>query len=176
MFDTLFTYPNVLARHEAGPAAEERNRYLVHRASEGIARTTLLRIAAELLVVARWIDLAHGKPVTLQDIDAAARRWADHQHRRCRADSGRWSRQLFIGVATAWLRFLGQLADLPNNESDAFADNIKDFAAYLSDERGLSFTTIHNRRWHIEHFFKRFGEAATRLRKSRSATSTPSST
>jgi hypothetical protein len=64
MFDALFTYPNVLARHEAGPAAEERNRYLVHRASEGIARTTLLRIAAELSVVARWIDLAHGKPVT----------------------------------------------------------------------------------------------------------------
>ena len=144
MFDTLFTYPNVLARHEAGPAAEERNRYLVHRASEGIARTTLLRIAAELSVVARWIDLAHGKPVTLQDIDAAARRWADYQQRRCRADSGRWSRQLFIGVATAWLRFLGQLADLPNDEPDAFADNIKDFSAYLLDERGLSLTTVHN--------------------------------
>jgi len=154
MFDTLFTYPNVLARHEAGPAAEERNRYLVHRASEGIARTTLLRIAAELSVVARWIDLAHGKPVTLQDIDAAARRWADYQQRRCRADSGRWSRQLFIGVATAWLRFLGQLADLPNDEPDAFADNIKDFAAYLLDERGLSLTTVHNRLWHIKNFLQ----------------------
>src|ERR1700688_1587861 len=116
MFDSLFAYPNVLARHEAGPAAEDRDRYLVHRASEGIARTTLRRIAAELLIVARWIDLSHGKRVTLQDIDAAARRWAADQQRRCRADSGRWSRQLFIGVATAWLRFLGRLADLSNDE------------------------------------------------------------
>ena len=85
MFETLFTYPNVLARHEAGPAAEERRRYLVHRASEGIARTSLLCIAAELLIVARWIDVAQGKPVTLQDIEAAARSWASHQLRRGRA-------------------------------------------------------------------------------------------
>ena len=36
MFENLFAYPNVLARHEAGPAAEERDRYLVHRVSEGL--------------------------------------------------------------------------------------------------------------------------------------------
>src|SRR5271163_2040350 len=89
MFGSLFAYPKVLARHQAGPVAEERDRYLVHRAREGIARATLRRVAAELLIVARWIDLSHGKRVTLQDIDAAARRWADHQQRRCRADSGR---------------------------------------------------------------------------------------
>jgi hypothetical protein len=154
MFESLFAYPNVLARHEAGPAAEERDRYLVHLASEGIARTTLRGIAPELLIVARWIDLSRGKRITLQDIDAAARRWADHQQRRCRADSGRWSRQLFIGIATAWLRFLGRLADLPNNEPDAFADSIKDFATYLLEERGLSLTTVRNRLWHIERFLQ----------------------
>jgi integrase/recombinase XerD len=154
MFGSLFAYPKVLARHQAGPVAEERDRYLVHRAREGIARATLRRVAAELLIVARWIDLSHGKRVTLQDIDAAARRWADHQQRRCRADSRRWSRQLFIGVATAWLRFLGRLADLPHEEPDAFADNTKDFATYLLDERGLSFATVRNRLWHIERFLQ----------------------
>jgi integrase/recombinase XerD len=154
MFDTLFTYPNVLARHEGGLAAEERRRYLVHRASEGIARTTLLCIAAELLVVARWIDVAQGKPVTLQDIEAAARSWASHQLRRGRADSGRWSRGRFTGVATAWLCFLGQLAHWSNEEPNAFAENIKDFVAYLLNERGLSVTTVYNRRWHIEHFLQ----------------------
>ena len=70
MFGSLFAYPKVLARHQAGPVAEERDRYLVHRAREGIARATLRRVAAELLIVARWIDLSHGKRVTLQDIDA----------------------------------------------------------------------------------------------------------
>ena len=46
------------------------------------------------------------------------------------------------------------MADLPNNEPDAFADNIKHFARYLLDKRGLSFTTVHNRRWHIDRFLQ----------------------
>lgn len=66
MFDALFNYPKVRARHQAGPAADERQRYLVHRATvDGVAHATLLRIARELLIVARWIDLAPGRPVTL---------------------------------------------------------------------------------------------------------------
>jgi integrase/recombinase XerD len=43
MFGSLFAYPKVLARHQAGPVAEERDRYLVHRARERIARATLRR-------------------------------------------------------------------------------------------------------------------------------------
>lgn len=54
MFD--FKYSNVLAHHQAGPA----QRYVVHRAAvDGVAHPTLLCIADELLIVARWIDLAH---------------------------------------------------------------------------------------------------------------------
>ena len=31
MFESLFRYPSVLARHRDGPAAEERRRFLFHR-------------------------------------------------------------------------------------------------------------------------------------------------
>src|SRR5271170_8216859 len=51
-------------------------------------------------------------------------------------------------------QFLGRLADLPHEEPDAFADNTKDFATYLLDERGLSFATVRNRLWHIERFLQ----------------------
>jgi integrase/recombinase XerD len=30
MFETLFTYPAVLARHQTGPGSAERVRYLAH--------------------------------------------------------------------------------------------------------------------------------------------------
>lgn len=155
MFDTLFNYPKVLARHQAGPAAEDRERYLVHRANDdGIAPATLLRIARELLIVAQWIDLAREGPFTFQDIDSAAQRWASHQLTQGHADSGRWSRQLFVQIATAWLRFIDRLVELPRAEPDGFSADVEDFSTYLRDERGLSPSTVQNRRWHVERFLQ----------------------
>ncbi|MER9121218.1 hypothetical protein NKH93_32480 [Mesorhizobium sp. M0954] len=96
MFDTLFSYPKVLTRHQTGPARDERERYLVDRATvDGLAHATLLRIAGELLIVARWIGLGHDGPVTSQDIVSAAQSWADHQLVQGRARDDRWPRQLF---------------------------------------------------------------------------------
>ena len=35
MFNTLFHYPRVLARHRQGPSAQARERYLTHCADQG---------------------------------------------------------------------------------------------------------------------------------------------
>ena len=43
MFNTLFHYPRVLARHRQGPSAQARERYLTHCANQGAARNTLQR-------------------------------------------------------------------------------------------------------------------------------------
>jgi hypothetical protein len=61
MFESLFKYPTVLARHVEGPAADERQRFLLHRANEGAALGTLLRIARELLVIAKNISVTAGR-------------------------------------------------------------------------------------------------------------------
>jgi site-specific recombinase XerD len=61
------------------------------------------------------------------------------------------SRQLFIQKALLWLRFLGRL-EQPENEPIPFADLLKDFAAYMREQRGLSAVTIRNRCWHVETF------------------------
>jgi hypothetical protein len=61
------------------------------------------------------------------------------------------SRQLFIQKALPWLRFLGRL-EQPDNEPIPFTDLIKDFAAYMRNQRGLSSVTIRNRCWHVETF------------------------
>jgi integrase/recombinase XerD len=154
MFEVLFAYPKVLARHQAGPAAADRERYLTHCAGQGAARETLLRIARELLVIAERIDVAAGKPITRSEIDAAARGWARQQRKQRRADSGEWSRQLFAQVAVAWLRFLGILEDTSHDRRNVFSEQVDDFIIHLQDERGLSPSTICNRRWQVDGFLE----------------------
>ena len=62
MFEALFTYPKVLGRHQEGPWAEARERYLKHCAGKGAARSTLLRNARELLVIAERIGVQTTTP------------------------------------------------------------------------------------------------------------------
>jgi site-specific recombinase XerD len=154
MFEILFAYPKVLARHQASPAAADRERYLEYCAGQGAARETLLRIARELLVIAERIDVTAGKPIRRSEVDAAAQAWARQQKKRCRAESGEWSHRLFAQVAVAWLHFLGILEDLPNDERNVFSGQVADYIAHLRDERGLSPSTLRGQRWQIDGFLK----------------------
>ena len=149
MFETLFQYPAVVARHRSGPFAEARERFLNHRASQGLARATLVRYARELLVIVERIDITIGEAIGLSTIEAAANRWALEQHQRQRVHGLRWSRELFVQMATDWLQFLGRL-EVPQPKMVPFADRLADFAAYQRDERGLSPATIRYQSWHVE--------------------------
>ena len=151
MFETLFTYRGVQRRHQQGRAADARERFLSHCADQGMARTTLRRIARELLVIADRIEVTAGQTIALPDIEAFAARWAREQQRRHRARQSRWSRELFVQTATSWFRFLGYL-DQPALKPTPFADSLRDFAAQASSERGLSPVTVRNRCWHVQKF------------------------
>jgi len=157
VFETLFKYPRVIARHRTGPSAEARERFLQHCVSQGLAGATLLRHAREILVIAERIDITSGEPIGLPAIQAAADIWAREQHRRHRVQSLQWSRQLFIQTTTNWLRFLGCLEE-PQLKAAPFADRLADFAAYQRDERGLSPATIRGQGWHVEKFLRSLGE------------------
>lgn len=151
MFETLFKYPRVVARHRAGPSAEAREQFLKHCATQGLAGATLLRHARELLVIAERIDITSGEPIGLPAIEAAADHWARKQHSRHRVQSLQWSRKLFVQTATNWLHFLGCLEEAQPKVAP-FADRLVDFAAYQRDERGLSPATIRGQGWHVEKF------------------------
>jgi site-specific recombinase XerD len=151
LFETLFSYQGVQKRHQQGSAANARERFLSHCAEQGMARTTLQRIARELLVIADRIDVTAGQTIGLPDIEAAAARWARQQQRRQRARQARWSRELFMQTATSWFRFLGWL-DQPEPKPTPFADSLQDFAVHASSERGLSPATVRNRCWHVQKF------------------------
>jgi hypothetical protein len=159
MFETLFTYPAVLARYQTGPGSAERGRYLAHCAGQGLARETLLRIARELLVVAERLDVTVGHQITRLEIETAAGKWVRHQRRRRRGGRGEWSRRLFVQVATDWLRFLELLAVLPDGKLNIHSDQIDDFIAHLRDERGLSPRTVSHQRWQVERFLRHVSSA-----------------
>ena len=157
MFETLFKYPRVVARHRTGPSAEARERFLKHCIGQGLAGATLLRHARELLVIAERIDITVGETIGLPAIEAAADCWARQQHRRHRVQSLQWSRKLFVQSATNWLHFLGCLEE-PQPKIAPFADRLADFAAYQRDERGLSPATIRGQGWQVEKFLSSLGE------------------
>jgi integrase/recombinase XerD len=151
MFETLFHYSAIVARHRRGPFAEARERFLNHCASQGLARATLQHCAQELLVVAERMDITVGEAIGLSTIEAAADGWAREQQHRQRVSGLRWSRALFVQTARDWLRFLRRL-EVPKPKIVPFADWLADFAAYRRDERGLSPATIRNQSWHVEKF------------------------
>jgi site-specific recombinase XerD len=151
MFEKLFTYPAVFARHRNAPLFEERDHYLAYRAESGSTQETLLHIARELLQVVRILNISSTSNVTPKHITAAADRWARKQYRRGHAHTLKWSRKLFIQVATEWLRFLGRLDELAV-EPPSFAGLIENFANWMESERGLSLITIRNYCWHVKKF------------------------
>ena len=147
MFEKLFKYPRVLMRHRNGA----RESYLSHRADDGTAPSTLLRLARELLVIANEVNLLAGQDMGVEEIEAVARRWARRQQRSHRAHTQRWSYEFFVQTAGDWLRFLGCLRE-PVEIAVHFSNLITDFATHMRQERGLLSATIHNRCWHARQF------------------------
>ena len=162
MFDILFHYPRVLARHCEGPSANERERFLSHCASGGAAHSTLVRLASELLLIARRIKLDDNRSIPWTEIEAAADRWVRYQQRHHRIRTARFSQERFIQTALAWLRFLERLQE-PQEAPAAFAERIREFDSYLREERGLSQHTIHHRCWHVQAFLHWLSEQGSCL-------------
>ena len=163
MFETLFHYPRVLARHVSGPLAEERRRYLDHRAAQGTPRSTLLRYATELWVVASSLELKPGHRVRPGQIQRAAWRWARRQRRRGHATVLDWSEGHFVQVATAWLKFLGWLVQKPRPALPCEA-RLQRWATALEDRESLSPRTIARYRWWAQQFLRRRERPSVPLR------------
>src|SRR5262249_59433278 len=80
MFDKLFNCPEAVAQHQSAPLLNERVRYLCHCQEVGSPRGTLRRKAHELLVIIDEMSLRAERAIRLEDIEAAARQWAERTH------------------------------------------------------------------------------------------------
>lgn len=147
MFKTLFRYPRVSSRHANGPLAQERRTFLSHLQTQGVPRSTLLRYASQLLLVAGLLPRKGSDQIARSEITRCAERWAQRQQRRGRARTVQWAAQRFGQAACAWYSFLGWLKD-PSLPQPAYPSQLGAWASFVQAE-GLSESTARNYCWWI---------------------------
>lgn len=153
MFKSLFHYPRVFSRHANGPLAEERNTFLKHLASRGTPRSTLLRYARQLRVIAVLLDRHLPGLISREEIARRAQRWAQGQQRRGHAQGLKWSREHFLQVASAWCMFMGWLKEEPRPVA-AYHWRVDAWVSFLSTQEALSETTVANYCWWSNSFLR----------------------
>ncbi len=143
MFEQRFERSHALNRQRSAPLADERRLYLIHCASQGMARSTV-RLTAELLVaVEDRLRLAErpNSIISLQEVEEAGTRWASRRAIppiRLRSDL---SKQRFICHAVRWLTFMGRLQPTCT-PAKPHEEKVVEFADFMLRERGLSPATI----------------------------------
>ncbi len=153
MFETLFDSADALARHRDGPFAEDRERFLEQRGQEGFSLGKLREYARMLLWIAGELDASPGRSLTVEQIRSAANRWWRRSRHEFRPSSKSHPRITFIKLAVSWFRFLGRFSEAPQ-ASDPFAEVLRDFTAWMEDERGLAATTVTYRLVAARRFLK----------------------
>jgi integrase/recombinase XerD len=166
MFDLLFQRSRALARHQNGPLAEERRRYLSHRADQGMAHNSLRCIASHLLASIQYLRLADRPCETIlyAEIEEKANLWAKRLPRPPKLKRRHYARAQFLRYASSWLQFLGRL-QLPTTPPGPFAGQIAAFAEFLSHEKGLAPSTIKDRCSAVRQFLGRLGQKKGSLRR-----------
>jgi site-specific recombinase XerD len=159
MFEQLIEHPFALARHRNSPLAEQRCRFLIHCAGEGMTRKTLRNMARYLLVITTSLRLAERPDdrITLAEIEVEADRWANRPNRPSTAKPAGVGRRHFINYAARWLQFLGRW-QTPVLVPPPYADRIAAFRDYMSRERGLAPATVTRRCWVAQKFLDRLAQ------------------
>ena len=155
MFESLFVYPGVRARHQEAPFAEERATYLAQLAERGMPHVTLQHRANYCRHVA--IELAR-QPQTqhwrVEEVDALARTWACTRVIDGRAGNERWPYEHFRLVALEFVESLGRLMPVPAAVRARDEDRLNEFIATQQEAAWLSAATCGTARWQVREFLR----------------------
>lgn len=113
MFDELFVRYHAISRHENSPLLEDRRRYLIHCAEQGMSRETLKEIATFLLPIVDFLALESraGEEISLDEISGKAELWVKREPLLPGPKDIPGAKRRFIKHARRWLKFLGRLED-----------------------------------------------------------------
>jgi len=153
MFETLFSYPAVLRRHQDGPLAAQRADYLESLAAQGTPRGTLLRRASYCLCVAREVERRLADHLfDHAEIKDLAGAWAARRAAQGRAKGPRWPEEHFRFAATDFLRAIGRLRS-PLPPTPGRDDQLlEEFIAAQREGPWPSEATCRAGRWQIARF------------------------
>jgi site-specific recombinase XerD len=105
----------------------------------------------------RLLKLTEMRDVSLEEIQRAALCWAREQRTNPKAQSYDNSASFFVYAAKKWLRFHGRLKR-PSAPPMRFADELGDFARYMTEEQGLSPQSVRSHCWKTSKFLAWCGE------------------
>lgn len=149
--------PFYIARQEKAPLLREREAFLEHLLQQGTSLAAARSVSWQLLNVVRLLKLTRLRGVWTGEIQDAAQRWTRQQRSNPNVRSYKHSGSYFTYVAKKWLRFARVLKE-PTIPRMRFADEIDDFAKWMTEERGMSAVTARSR-WHkISLFLKWFSD------------------
>lgn len=154
MFERLFRYPAVIARHRAAPLARDRLRYLVHMSESGCRLSTLRTLASRQLALVRLLDVPQDRPIRREQLEAAIKRWSQTRAPRFGQASPAAVAD-FRRAVTRWLRFAGRLESRESPPRPS-ATYVAAFADWMRRERGLAEETIRSRCYVAGEFLDRF--------------------
>ena len=140
MFEHILKNPKALARHQNGPLAEERRRYLAHcAATEQTSRETLQSLDNYLLVIAEALrlDKRPGELISADEVDAEVHRWIN----RPKPQTLNKLQIAFRNRVVRWLKFLGRMQPSPVVRRP-YSERIAQYIDHLRRDRGLTRSTI----------------------------------
>jgi integrase/recombinase XerD len=149
LFESIYT-PETVDRHVSAPLPWAREQFLLHLQRRGTGWITLRTYASALNQIVRFLDLKKLRRVHVVEIESAARRWARYKGKHRRQRAGPWSVPWFVWVAKRWLKFHGKLV-VPSRKLP-FADELKEYEAYMRSERRFAPTTVQTRIAHTRRF------------------------
>jgi len=157
MLETLLQIPFFLNRHREAPLLKEREVFLRYLLQQGTSRAALLSLSNELLHVVRLLRLDRMKDVSLEEIRGAADCFVREEQSNPRARSYRHTGTFFIYAAKKWLRFHGRLR-MPSPPPVPLAEQLDQFARYMSEEQGLSRYSVNSHCSKTSMFLRWIGE------------------
>ena len=166
MLDAFLEHPFFLDRYQQAPLLKERESFLRHLQKQGTSRKALRNLSGELLNVVRLLQLTEMRDVSLEEIGRAAGCWARHQRTNPKAHSYGNSARFFAYAAKKWLRFHGRLK-FPSAAPMRFADQLSDFARYMTEEKGLSPYSVRSHCSKTSKFLEWLGERHRLLARAR---------
>ncbi|TDY16806.1 site-specific recombinase XerD [Paraburkholderia sp. BL6665CI2N2] len=143
MFEKLLSSATALRRHQDGPFAAERERYLQHCSDTGATYWSLRIKCNELLWAARLLDGDAGNGLDMDGLEALA-------DRRVVFENSGTTRRRFINITRPWLQFLGWWHEpaVPCK----FQDKLDWYCLWMRDERGFTDSTIVGWRCRVRDF------------------------
>ncbi len=152
MFEEIFL-PPAAAKHRNAPLADLRSGYLLQLKAGGAQRSTLRKHANAHLNLVRLLDPRDGNRISLNDIETAARLWANPEGRRSDRKATSKAKQRFISHCADLLHHLGWIES--DGAIQSFATELTVDDTGLRKERGRSPETVHGYCRTADHFLTR---------------------